>query len=135
MCSKETTTQKRGFRVKWQTKMNFHHRSLIQSKVIKWKSDSSVSLSKVTVCVLKKTKKMYLQSCLTDTNEFSQHIFGSVQFLRWKSNCSLSKAVPVYVFKKQQPQKHGFRVIWHTANVNRQTTDKLVISTQRYLYV
>ena len=32
--------------------------------------------------------------------------------LRWKSNFSLSKAVPVCVLKKQEPQKHGFRVIY-----------------------
>ena len=45
-------------------------------------------------------------SHLIDTDEFSLQIFGSVQTLRWKSNCSLSKAVPVCVLNKQESKKH-----------------------------
>ena len=34
--------------------------------------------------------------------------------LKWKSDCSLSKAVCVCFFKKLEPKKRGFRVIWQT---------------------
>ena len=60
------------------------------SPILRWKSDFSLSKA-VSVCFLKKLepKKRYL----TDTGEFSHQIFGLVQILRLKSNCSLSKAV------------------------------------------
>ena len=51
---------------------------------------------------------------LTDTDEFSQQIFGSAQTPVWKSNFSLSNAAHVCVLKKQEPRKHGFKVIWLT---------------------
>ena len=75
------------------TQMNFHHRSLIQS-------NSKVKFQLLTVkscssMCFKETRapKAWLQSYLTDTGEFSQQMFGFVQILRLKSNCSLSKAV------------------------------------------
>ena len=55
---------------------------------------------------------MWLEGHLTDTDEFSQQIFGSAQTPVWKSNFSLSNAAPVCVLKKQEHRKHGFKVIW-----------------------